>query len=325
MIERFAYTRVGSVAEAAAALSEDGARLHAGGTDLLGCLRDQVFTVGRVVSLSGVAELQGLHRLVDGGLRLGALTSLAELAASELVREHYPVLAQAAAAVGSPQLRAQGTVGGNLCQQPRCWYFRGGFDCLRRGGGSCLAVLGDSRYHAVFGGGPCRIVHPSDVAPALIALGAQARVEGPDGARLVAVGELFAPPSERLDRCVRLADAEVLTEVFLPPPVDGQRSAYRKVRVRRAWDFALASMAVALSLDGGRVAAIRVVFGGVAPIPWRSEPTEQAALGRQLDQETARASVAAATQGATPLDDNAYKLDILGGLVEEQLLALGAS
>ena len=178
MLPDFAYIRARSKQEALDNLASGGAHVHAGGTNLVGCVRDQVYAVEKLVSISRLEERKGITRTGDGGLRIGALTTISEIAQSSMVQESYPGLAQAAGDVASPQLRNQGTLGGNLCQRPRCWYFRGDFHCAKKGGDMCYAVEGENRYHAIFGGDPCYIVHPSDTAPMLVALGAEVRVSG---------------------------------------------------------------------------------------------------------------------------------------------------
>ena len=169
MLSNFSYIHPKSLKEAVRQLSADGSRLHAGGTDLLGCLRDHVFEIKRMVSISGLKDLQGINKTSDGGLRIGALAAVADVAENPQVKENYSALAQAASSVASPQLRNQGTIGGNICQKPRCWYYRGDFRCLRKGGDKCFAVAGENQYHCILGGGPCFMVHPSDMASALIA------------------------------------------------------------------------------------------------------------------------------------------------------------
>ena len=196
----FAYVRARSLKEAAAYLSSKGARVHAGGTDLLGCLRDGVMGAEKVVSISQIKELLGISRTKEGGLRIGALTTIGEVAANGVIQERYAALARGAAEVGSPQLRNQGTLGGNLCQRPRCWYFRGEFECIRKGGSKCFAVEGENQYHCIFGGAGCYIVHPSDTAPALMGLGASVRVFGPRGSRIVPLEKFFLLPSQSLEK-----------------------------------------------------------------------------------------------------------------------------
>ena len=195
MLTNFSYLRPKTVKEAVKALSSGGAVLHAGGTDLLGCLRDHVSDVKKMVSISGLKELKGIMSTPDGGLRIGALTTITEVAESRVIRENYTALAQAAQEVASPQLRNQGTLGGNLCQKPRCWYYRGEFHCLRKGGEKCFAVSGENQYHCILGGGPCFIVHPSDTAPALAAFDAHVRITGPKGARTVASRSFACRPA----------------------------------------------------------------------------------------------------------------------------------
>ena len=322
MLPNFSYVRTQSVEEAVQHLSDSGARLYAGGTDLLGCLRDGVFSADKVVSLGGIEQLSGIRQARDGGLRIGALTPIAELASSPLLRERYPGLAQAAGDVASPQLRNQGTLGGNLCQRPRCWYYRGEFHCLKKGGTKCYAVEGENRYHAIFGGGPCHIVHPSDTAPALIALKASLTIEGRRGQRSLPAEEFFELPTFNLTGENVLLRGDILTEIVLPGETAGWKSSYRKVRERGAWDFALSSLALAVRLDGKRVQEARAVLGGVAPIPWRSQAIEEAVTGKQIDSAIARQAAQAAVQGAEPLEQNGYKVALVRGIVEESLLAI---
>lgn len=323
MLTTFGYERATSLANAVDAARRPGARIHAGGTDLLGCLRDGVFEAERIVSISGVKELAGIARLSDGGLRIGALATLTEIAENDVVRRSYPVLAEATASAASPQLRNQGTIGGNICQRPRCWYFRGDFNCARKGGPICYAADGENRYHCIFGGDGCFIVHPSDTAPALVVLDAKVRIAGPGGnARGVPIESFFVLPKQNRTKENILEQGEIVTELLLPPP-DGSRGTYRKVRERGSWDFALASLALNLRLDGRRIRAARVALGGVAPVPWRSLDAERALVGSELGGAIAAAAAAdAALAGATPLAQNEYKLDLVRGLFEEALTAL---
>jgi xanthine dehydrogenase YagS FAD-binding subunit len=322
MLPSFAYARPKTLDEAVKALADSQGRVHAGGTDLLGCLRDGVFTAPTLVSLGGVPGLRGIEQTAEGGLRIGALTSLTEVAESEVVRTRYSTLAEAAASVGSPQLRNQGTLGGNLCQRPRCWYFRGDFHCLRKGGDTCFAATGENQYHCVFGGENCFIVHPSDTAPALVTLGATLRVVGPGGSRMVPVEAFHVLPKVDYHRETVLEPGEIVAEVIVPPAAPGLRSTYRKVRARASWDFALVGAAIAARMNGDVVREARVAFSGVAPVPWRSKAVEAALAGKRLDVGTIRSAAAAAVKGAEPLAHNGYKVPLLRGLVEERLEAL---
>ena len=320
MLPAFAYVRPASLREAIQELGSPDARLHAGGTDLLGCLRDGVFTTKKLVAIGGLKELGGITVAADGTLRIGALATLAEIAGHPAIQSRLPALAQGAASAASPQLRNQGTLGGNLCQRPRCWYFRGDFACLRKGGDTCYAVEGENERHALFGSRACCMVHPSDTAPALIALDARVRIAGPEGTRTVPLESFFVLPATDPTRENVLAAGEILTEVLVPPP--GLRSLYRKARVRRAWDFALAGVALALHVTDGRVDRARVVLSGVAPVPWRAAGAEKALVGARLDAETASRTAAASVIGAEPLAENGYKVDLVRGLMEEAVLAL---
>jgi len=319
MLPGFAYARPRTLDEALAALTTEGARIHAGGSDLLGCLHDGVFPASTVVSLSALESLRGVTATVDGGLRIGALTTVAAVADDAAVHTRFTALSDAASQVASPQLRNQGTLGGNLCQKPRCWYYRGEFHCLRKGGNTCFAFDGENRYHCILGGDACYIVHPSDTAPALASLGAVARIVGKGSSRAVPVESFHVPPSIDPQRETVLAPGEILTEIVLPAPVPGLRSSYRKVRERASWDFALAGVALALVLDGPRVTSARVFLSGVAPVPWRSKAAEQALVGRSLDAATITDAAEAAVAGAEPLEQNAYKVPLVKGLVTEQL------
>jgi xanthine dehydrogenase YagS FAD-binding subunit len=278
-------------------------------------------TAESVVSLNRVAELRGIAATPEGGLRIGALTTIADVASHPAVKEKYAALAQAAAVIASPQLRNQGTLGGNLCQRPRCWYFRGEYDCVRKGGDLCYALAGQNQYHAIFGGSSCYIVHPSDTAPALVALGASGRIAGPKGTRTIPLEQFFVLPAKDATRETVLEAGELLTEVMLPPPGPGLTSSYRKVRARGSWDFAMAGMALAVVMKEGRVQESRVVLSGVAPVPWRAPGVEKALLGQRLDGKTIARAAEAAVAGAEPLEYNEYKIPLVRGLVEEALTA----
>jgi xanthine dehydrogenase YagS FAD-binding subunit len=321
MLSKFSYTRTTTLKQAVEASSRPGARILAGGTDLLGCLRDQVFTAGTLVSLNGIKELKGIRRGPDGGWRIGALTTLAEIADHKELAVSYRALVQAAASAASPQLRNQGTIGGNLCQRPRCWYYRKDFRCLRKGGDACFAAAGENQHHAIFGGAPCFMVHPSDTAPALVALEARVTIAG-RRPRTIPLAKFFLLPGDNVLNENVLAQGELITEILLPPPQAGARSTYRKVRERGAFDFALAGAAVVVSLDGGNVGRARVVLSGVAPVPWRAVEAEKVLEGKSLTADTVAQAAAAAVKDASPLPRNEYKVPLVRGILQESLLAL---
>jgi xanthine dehydrogenase YagS FAD-binding subunit len=320
---KFSYVQIRSLKEATEHLSSDGAKVHAGGTDLLGCLRDNVFGAKKVVSISGLKNLRGIQRTKEGGLRIGALTTITEISDSQEVRDRYPALAKAASEVASPQLRNQGTIGGNLCQKPRCWYYRGEFHCLRKGGPTCYAYQGENQFHCIFGsGGICYITHPSDTAPALVAYQAALRIAGPRGTRLLPIEKFFVLPSQDVRKETVLKPNEILTEILLPPQSKELLSSYRKVRARQSWDFALAGVALALKLKEDRVEKARVVLSGAAPIPWRSKEAEQTLTGNPLNTDTITRAVNTALKNAEPLDKNSYKIPLFQGILEEELRAI---
>ena len=322
MIGQFSYVKAKSINEAVKQLGTPKSAIYAGGTDLLGCMRDEVFEVERVVSISGLKNLKGIAEGPNGGMRIGALTTIAEIAANPVIRERYAVLAQAAGEVTSPQLRNQGTIGGNLCQRPRCWYFRGDFECAKKGGDMCYAEEGENQFHCIFGGDPCYIVYPSDSAPALCALNAVVRIAGAGGTRTLAVDQFHKLPEVDIEKENALERNEIVTEVLLPAPAAGLKSAYRKVRARQAWDFALTSTAIALTMEGETVRQSRIFLGGVAPIPWRVKGAEDALRGKRLDEATIAAAAEAVVAGARPLEQNAYKVDLVKGTLTEELSKL---
>jgi xanthine dehydrogenase YagS FAD-binding subunit len=320
MLPNFKYVRPGSVEEVVKHLSSEGARVHAGGTDLLGCLRDNVFDALKVVSISALNELRGIHQTADGGIRIGAIATVADVENNDLIKQRYPALAMSASEVASPQLRNQGTIGGNICQKPRCWYYRGEFHCLRKGGNICYAFGGENQFHCIFGSDrKCCIVHPSDMAPALVAFDAKARIAGPKGDRLVPLEKFFVLPSEDVEKETVLEAVEIVTEIILPPISQKMRSSYRKVRARRSWDFALAGVALAFVMDKDTVERGRVVLSGAAPIPWRSVAVEKVIMGKKLDSRTIALASKAVVENAEPLSKNGYKLPLFSAIIEEEL------
>jgi xanthine dehydrogenase YagS FAD-binding subunit len=324
MLPTFSYVKPTTMGQAIRELSTPGARACSGGTDLLGCLRDRVLTASTLVSLNGLDELRGVGELPDGGLRIGALTTLAEIASHPLVNARYHALSAAAAVAASPQLRNQGTIGGNLCQRPRCWYYRGDFHCARKGGDTCYAKEGENQLHAIFGGDVCVMVHPSDTAPALISLDASVRLIGPRGTRTVGLDAFFVLPSKDYTRETVVEPDELVADVLLPKPPATAASTYRKVRARGAWDFALAGAAVALGLHGKKVERVRIVLSGVAPVPWRVEPAEREIVGHELTDGLIERAAERAGNDASPLSANAYKVALARGAVAEALSELQA-
>lgn len=299
-----------------------GARPLAGGTDLMGEIKEGVVEPATLVSLASLPGMAGVERTADG-LIIGTMTTLAELEADEALARDYPALAQAVASVATPQIRNVGTLGGNLCQRPRCWYYRSPlFDCRKKGGAICFAVNGSSKYHAILGGVDCYIVHPSDIAPVLIALGAEATLVGPGETRTLPLEDFFAGPERNIEAETVLETGELLTRVFVPAPVSGQRSVYLKARERRTQDFALASVAASLRVTGGVVERASLVLGGVAPTPWRAAAAEDALRGVPVAEVDADAVGQLAVRDARPLRDNHFKVRLAASLVRRAVATL---
>jgi xanthine dehydrogenase YagS FAD-binding subunit len=298
------------------------ARLLAGGQDLLTEMKEHLVEPDQVVNLKRIPELAQIVP-EGGGLQLGALVTLSTLESNGAVLANYPVVAEAAASVASPQIRTMATLGGNLCQRPRCWYYRSEQAvCLKKGGDECFAYSGLNKYNAVLGGGPSYIVHPSDMAPALIACDATLHVHGPDGHRDLPLGEFFTLPTQGdVTRENVLRPDEVLTTVMLPER-SGWRSTYLKFREKGSFDFALSAVALALRMQGDVIQEARLVLGGVAPVPWQCKSTEELLAGKRIDAETIRAAQEDALRGAEPLEQNGYKIPLTQGLIHRALTKL---
>jgi xanthine dehydrogenase YagS FAD-binding subunit len=296
------------------------AAVLAGGTDLLSLMKDNVAAPKRLVNIKGIEELRGIRADAGSGLRLGALATFEELLDNVSVRKSYPAIWAAVDGVRSPQIRSMGTVGGDLCQRPHCWYYRSGFGLLGEEGGRSMVVEGDNRYHAILGNaGPAYFVGPSSLAPALVALGATVRIFGPGGAREVTVEKFFLTPKTNDDREHDLKPNEIVTEVRVPPP-SGANATY-EVREKEALDWPLATASVALKTSGGRVQTAHVVLGHVAPVPWRSPEAEAALAGKAVSEQVAAAAGDAAVSNAKPLSGNAYKIQLARVAVRRAVLA----
>lgn len=325
MMPYFVYERARTAEEAAALLAGSGpdTRLLAGGTDLVPLLKDGLASARRLVDIRGLLEQMGGVGVGEGGtLRLGALATLAEVAEHPLVRGSYRALAQAAAVSASPQLRNAATLGGNLLQLTRCDYFRSGIRCFLNGGDVCYAAEGEHRHHSIYPRGTSVSVNPSDPATALLALDARVELLDASGeSREVPLQELLKDPDRDDPRFLRLGEGEILTAILLPP---GERdSVYVKAMERADWAFALAAVAVALRRDAaGKISGARVVLGAVAGQPLRDDAAEKALLGRELGDEAIAAASEAAAATARPLPGNAYKVEMVKGLVREALGAL---
>lgn len=323
----FAYASAGSVDEALRLLERDGqaeggARPLAGGTDLLTLMKAEAAAPARLVDIKRAGLSRGIEAAPDG-VGLGALTTLADIESSPLLGGPYAALGEAAAVAATPQLRNMATIAGNLLQRPRCWYFRNRhLSCWLKGGEGCPAREGENQLHAILGGGACHAVHPSDLAPALIALDAQALVQGPRCRRTVPVAGLFALPTDAHRRETHLAADELIVALRLPAAASGTRSTFRKAMDRRVWAFALVGVAARLRVEGTRIADACVVLSGVAPVPWRAHDAERAVLGAEIRPPLFERAADVALADASPLRLNGYKIPLARALVRRALETL---
>ncbi len=304
-------------------VAADGRRASfaGGGSDLLALVKDQIVTPDVIIHLTTIKGADRVDRSA-AGLSIGGLITLDTLSRDQTVRDQYTVLAEAAGAVATPQIRNVGTLAGNVCQRPWCWYYRNGFPCYKAGGNRCFSVAGENEFHAIFGGGPSFIVHPSDTAPALMALGATFSISGPGGDRRLSAPEFFTSPRQNAAKENALADDEVLIAVQIPVAKPGVRSTYKKLMDREAWTHAVVSAAVVLEMNGDVVRSARVVLGGVAPIPWRLPAVEKVLTGQKITDAVLREAGEVAVVGARPMSQNAYKVPLTRNLVRRTIKEL---
>lgn len=330
-MKSFEWTNPTTVNEAVKLLSttaatdiDEAPRPIAGGQDLLTTMKDYTSRPARLVNLK---QIRGLDRITLNarGLTIGALVTLTELEEHAGVRKSFPGLSEAAHSIATPQIRNLGTVGGNLCQRPRCWYFRlEEVVCLKKGGSECYAATGENKYNAIIGGGPSYIVHPSDLAPMLVGLDARVTVSGAAGKRDIPLDKFFTLPSQgSIRRENVLQNDDIITEIFVPASPVAAHSTYLKFKERESLDFALASVAAAVQLANGTVRDVRIVLGGVAPMPWRVPAAEKFLIGKQLTPDVLAEAGKIALAEAKPLEKNAYKVPLTQTLVRRALAKAG--
>ena len=322
-MNRFEFARATSVAEALSLVADKpGSVWKAGGIDLLDHLKEHLIEPPRLVDLKSVPGMQDVTAEPGGSIRIGPLVTLAHVAAQPGIRATHTALAQACGEAASPQIRNVATIGGNLLQRPRCWYYRlASYRCLKKGGDICFAVGGENRYHTIFGDGACNAPHPSNAAMGLTALGASLVLQSSRGTRTVPAEQFFTIPEKDPRRENAREPDEILTAINLPA-APGMRSAYASVREKAAFDWPLTSAAVALRMEWEVVSGARIILGAVATVPFRSPAAEQALLGRRLDEATAEAVANAAVAGVQPLSENGYKVELLKTLLRRMLRSL---
>ncbi len=310
-MQAFEYASPSSLKEAVGMLSSSWGEtaVLAGGTDILSLMKDYIATPKKLVNIKGIKELGGIAKQ-GGGIRIGAVVTMDELASSPLLRGEYASLTQAAMGIASPQIRNMGTVGGDLCQRPRCWYFRQGFGVLAKdGSGNALVPNGENKYHAIFPQGDAYFVSASSLGPALIALGAKLKVTGPSGDREVAAEQFFTAPKSADGRETVLAANEIVTEIHVPA-AKGIRNSTYEVRQKDALDWPLATASVALTMKGNTVSKARIVLGHVGPTPVVAEEAARALEGKTVTADLATEAGKAAVANAKPLSGNGYKLQL---------------
>jgi xanthine dehydrogenase YagS FAD-binding subunit len=325
-VKAFAYVDAKNEKEAVAALKFAGgvAMPLAGGQDLLARLKDYVASADRLVNVKNALDTT-ITPTADGGLRIGSAMKIVELMENAQVQRLYPAVIAAAGEIGTPQIRNQGTVGGNINQRPRCWYFRNEeFNCYKKGGIRCFSPAGENQFHAIFGNnGPSHIVHPSSLAVPFVAYGAKFRLVTPSGEREVPASEYFTMPTLRnVQKENVLGDDELMTHVILPPP-GNVKSGHYEVRYKASHDWPLAFATVVLAMNGNTIQSARVVMGAVAPVPWRSEDAEKALAGKPLNEQTAIEAAEAAVRAAQPLNRNGYKVQIARTAVKRAIMQAG--
>ena len=323
-MKNFEYVYPKNAATVPALLSEKEGQslLYAGGTDAIARLKEGIDTPEQLINLKAVKELNFI-KTGKTGLRIGAATPLSDLIENADAKK-YPGLIKAAQSIGTIQLRNMGTVGGNLCQRPRCWYFRSRhFPCLRKHGDTCFAIYGENKYHAIIGGNPCFIVHPSDLAPMLIALDARIKISSPKGIREITLEEFFVLPEQDPYHETILKPQELLTEVIVPATT--RKSHYLKFRERKSIDFAMVSVAFTATVTGKRLSNLRLVLGGVAPIPWRAHKAEKILEGKEIDDNAILEAGAAELADVSPLDQNEFKVILTKNLLKRAVHELVAA
>ena len=321
-MKAFAYVNPANEKEAVASLKADGLALPiAGGMDLVARMKDYVTVPVRVVNVKNALDAT-IATTPGGGLKIGAAVRIVDLAEHAQVVRLYPSVVAAAGEVGTPQIRNAGTVGGNVNQRPRCWYYRNEeFVCYKKGGNRCFSPAGENQYHAIFGNnGPSHIVHASSLAVPFVAYGAKFRIVGPSGEREVVASDYFTMPTLRnVEKENILADDELLTHVILPP-ARNVRHGYYEVRYKQSHDWPLAFATVVITTQGNTISSARVVLGAVAPVPWRSDDAEKALVGQPLNEQTATVAGEAAVKAAQPLSRNGYKVQITKTAVKRAVM-----
>lgn len=325
-MNNFQYLQPKNLKEASSLLGKDFNEIipYGGGTDALGLMKDAVIHPKKVVNLKSLPGMREIKYVSGQGMKIGALATISEIAAHAVIKEKYAVLHEAANVIASPQLRNIGTLGGNLCQRPRCSYFRGDFECIRKGGDTCYAIDGHNKLHSIVGGGPCFIVHPSDMAVALLALDANVTIFSGKKSRTLPLSQFFVLPEQDFMRENILKPGEIVTKLQVPELPAGAKTGYGKFKEREVWDFAMVSVAAVVEKNGSAIRSGRVAFGGVAPAPWQEAALNNQLPGLTADAESISRVASTCFQEAEPLGMNEYKISLARSLVKRLLTELAA-
>jgi xanthine dehydrogenase YagS FAD-binding subunit len=295
---------------------------YAGGTDLLGLMKDEIIEPNQLVNLKNIGKYNSIEYNESEGLKIGALAKLSEIEEHPIVKEKYKVLAEAIAEIATLQLRNVGTLGGNICQRPRCFYFRGDYDCIRKGGDTCFAITGNNKFHCIIGGGPCYIVHPSDTAVALIALDAKFKVFNGKEEKLISAKDFFILPEVDDTRENILNKGDLLLGIIVPAVRNKLVGKYIKIKERGAWDFAMVSIAGVFNKEGNQIKNGKIAFGGVAPIPWEEEIINNNLTNLILNESNIIKLSNYAFTNAEEMSMNSYKIKMARNLIKKILLEL---
>jgi xanthine dehydrogenase YagS FAD-binding subunit len=320
----FEYLQPNTLEEASAMLQKAKRKAipYSGGTDALSLLKEEIIAPVEVVNLKKIPNLNAISYEEGKELRIGGLVTITEIAENPLIAEKYSVLSEAANVIASPQLRNVGTLGGNLNQRPRCWYFRKDFDCMRKGGSICYAVDGENKYHCITGGGPCYIVHPSDMAVALLALDASINIYSEKKSRIVPISNFFILPEINYLKENILEPGEILTEVIIPELPQNTKSGYFKFMDRDVWDFAVVSVAAVLIKNGNSIKNGKIAYGGIAPVPWLEKNLNSQLNGLMLDDNSIERAVSQILTDAQPLEQNEYKIPLARNITRKMIRKL---
>jgi xanthine dehydrogenase YagS FAD-binding subunit len=323
-MSEFKYIQPKSLSSASGFLKDKtkNAIVYAGGTDALALIKDKIYNPSNVVNIKNIPGIDKIEYQSRQGLTIGTLAKIDDVINSTVIKNNYNVLYEAAKEIATPQLRNMGTVGGNLCQRPRCWYYRGDFNCIKKGGDECYAYQGENKYHCIIGGGPCFIVHPSDLAVALLALNAEVSIYSNGETRSIPIKELFILPEEDYLKENILKPGEIVTKISVPFLENNSVSSYLKMKERGTWDFAVVSIASVIKRRGNQITEGKIAFGGIAPKPWEDESLNKNLSGLKLTEKNIESLSQSILQKAEPLEKNGYKLLLAKNLVKKTLTNL---